>query len=164
MERRLMYVELKTGHDDDGPARIGWVGRSKTGHTLYYGDLVLRKLKGEEQSGFHVDDATGVRLPNSPHWLAKLAATAPLPFAGLRLGWELRCESSRRTLAGAELGGHAVSNLNLVTDALGEGIELSLGVHNLFDRRYAHPGADTNWQDALQQDGRNVRIALTARF
>jgi len=112
----------------------------------------------------HVDDATGVRLPNSPHWLAKLAATAPLPFAGLRLGWELRCESSRRTLAGAELGGHAVSNLNLVTDALGEGIELSLGVHNLFDRRYAHPGADTNWQDALQQDGRNVRIALTARF
>ena len=59
MERRLMYVELKTGHDDDGPARIGWVGRSKTGHTLYYGDLVLRKLKGEEQSGFHVDDATG---------------------------------------------------------------------------------------------------------
>lgn len=59
MERRLMYVELKTGHDDDGPARIGWVGRSKTGHTLYYGDLVLRKLKGEEQSGFQVDDATG---------------------------------------------------------------------------------------------------------
>ena len=59
MERRIMYVELKTGHDDDGPARIGWVGRSKTGHTLYYGDLVLRKLKGEEQPGFHVDDETG---------------------------------------------------------------------------------------------------------
>jgi iron complex outermembrane receptor protein len=111
-----------------------------------------------------VDDSTGVRLPNSPRWLAKLAATAPLPFAGLRLGWELRCESSRRTLAGAEIGGHAVSNLHLVTDALGEDIELSFGVHNLFDRRYAHPGADTNWQDALQQDGRNVRVALTARF
>ena len=62
MERRIMYVELKTGHDDDGPARIGWVGRSKTGHTLYYGDLVLRKLKGEEQSGFHVDDETGEKL------------------------------------------------------------------------------------------------------
>ena len=54
-----MYVELKTGFNDDGPANIGWVGRSKTGHTLYYGDLVLRTLKGEEQNGYFVDDATG---------------------------------------------------------------------------------------------------------
>ena len=111
-----------------------------------------------------VADAAGARLPNSPRWLAKLAATAPLPVAGLRAACELRYTGSRRTLAGNELGGAAVSNLNLVTEALGEGIELSLGVHNLFDRRHAHPGADTNWQDALQQDGRNVRLALTARF
>ena len=59
MDRRVLYVELKTGHDDDGPATIGWIGRSKTGHTLYFGDVVLRRLKGEELTGFHVDDATG---------------------------------------------------------------------------------------------------------
>lgn len=59
MERRLLYVERKTGYNDDGPANIGWVGRSKTGHTLYYAGIKLRRLKGEELSGYHVDDETG---------------------------------------------------------------------------------------------------------
>jgi hypothetical protein len=36
MEERVMYVELKTGFNHDGPAWIGRVRFSKTGRTLYY--------------------------------------------------------------------------------------------------------------------------------
>ena len=35
---------------------------------------------------------------------------------------------------------------------------------NLFDKHYAHPGADSNWQNVLEQDGRSVRLAVSARF
>ena len=35
---------------------------------------------------------------------------------------------------------------------------------NLFDKRYAHPGSDTNWQNAFEQDGRSVRLQLGFRY
>jgi iron complex outermembrane receptor protein len=106
----------------------------------------------------------GGALLNSPKLLGKLNLSGPLPWAGLRAGYELRFDSRRLTLDGSRLGGYAVSNLQLATDVLGRGLELSLGVQNLFDKRYAHPGADTNWQNSLEQDGRSVRLSLTGRF
>ncbi|MHA4812553.1 hypothetical protein ACX0G9_30955 [Flavitalea flava] len=36
MKPRLMYVELKTGFNDDGPAWIGKAFFSKTGKTIYF--------------------------------------------------------------------------------------------------------------------------------
>jgi outer membrane receptor protein involved in Fe transport len=44
------------------------------------------------------------------------------------------------------------------------GLELTFSAHNLFDKRYAHPGADTNWQNALEQDGRSLRVKASYRF
>ncbi len=41
-----MYVEMKTGHDGDGPASIGWVTLSKTGRTLTYRGRVLERFDG----------------------------------------------------------------------------------------------------------------------
>jgi hypothetical protein len=32
----LKYIELKSGHSDNGPAWIGYVTPSKTGRTLYF--------------------------------------------------------------------------------------------------------------------------------
>jgi len=52
-----MYVELKTGHADDGPAWIGRVRFSKTGRTVYYRGRELRRCNGV--MGNHVDVATG---------------------------------------------------------------------------------------------------------
>ena len=54
---RIMYVELKTGHHDDGPAWIGRVGLYKTGRTVYYRGLVLRRHNGV--AGNHTDVDTG---------------------------------------------------------------------------------------------------------
>ena len=36
MIKDLMYIELKTGYSDDGPAWIGYVKTSKTKKTIYF--------------------------------------------------------------------------------------------------------------------------------
>jgi iron complex outermembrane receptor protein len=112
----------------------------------------------------HVRDTGGARIVNAPPVLGKLNFSAPLPLAGLRLGWELQFDGRRRTLAGHETGGHAVSNLHLGTECLLPGLELGLAIRNLFDKRYEHPAADSNWQDVLGQDGRSVRVEARYRF
>jgi outer membrane receptor protein involved in Fe transport len=43
-------------------------------------------------------------------------------------------------------------------------LEFGLGLYNLFDRRYADPGAEEHLQPAIGQDGRTFRVRLTARF
>ena len=108
--------------------------------------------------------AAGSRLINSPKLLGKLNFTSPVPYLGLRLGYELQYDSQRLSLDGTELGDYAVSNLHLTTSALAKGLELSLGIYNLFDKRYAHPASEINWQNALEQDGRSVRLKLSYRF
>ncbi|MGA2149776.1 MAG: hypothetical protein ABSH49_33025 [Bryobacteraceae bacterium] len=58
----LRYVELKSGHFDDGPAWIGYVTPSKTGRTLYFNGRALRKLKGQRRGdlgGNYCDMETG---------------------------------------------------------------------------------------------------------
>jgi len=58
----LRYIELKSGHSDNGPAWIGYVTSSKTGRTLYFNGRGLMKLKGQrrgEWGGNYVDMETG---------------------------------------------------------------------------------------------------------
>ena len=42
----LMYIELKTGYSDDGPAWIGYVKTSKSKKTFYFIDHAFLKLVG----------------------------------------------------------------------------------------------------------------------
>ena len=58
----LRYIELKSGHSDNGPAWIGYVTPSKTGRTLYFNGRGLVKLKGQrrgDSGGNYVDMETG---------------------------------------------------------------------------------------------------------
>jgi outer membrane receptor protein involved in Fe transport len=105
----------------------------------------------------------GMRLVNSPKWLGKLHFSAPLPLGG-RIGLEWLAESRRRTVDGGHVGGHAVTNLHLSSRQLVPGVELSLGVYNLLDKRYSQPIGTDNWATGLEQDGRSVRLKLEARF
>ena len=43
MEPKLVYVELKTGFSDDGPAWIGKASFSKTGKSVYFNGLLLKQ-------------------------------------------------------------------------------------------------------------------------
>ena len=104
------------------------------------------------------------RLPNSPCALARLNVSAPLSAVGVRLGVELQYDGARRTVDGSDAGSHVLSHLHLSTDQWVSGLSLGLGVRNLFDRKYAHPGADTNWQNTLEQDGRSLRLEARYRF
>ena len=112
----------------------------------------------------HVAYKDGGVLENSPRWLGRLNVVYPLPWHGLRLGYEYRVESSRRTLDGTSLGGYSLSHLNLGAEGWIRGVDLSLGIRNLFDRRYRHPAADSNWQDAFVQDGRSILLKMDFRF
>jgi outer membrane cobalamin receptor len=114
----------------------------------------LRDSVSIQHADYRSDDAEVV---NSPKVLGKLNFSSPLPFHGVRLGYELRYDSSRLTLNGTTLGGYALSNLFLSTESLAKGLEISLGVGNLFDKRYAQPASSSHWQNSLQQDGRSVR-------
>lgn len=106
----------------------------------------------------------GGQLLNSPRWLGKLNLSAPLPWAGLRAGYEVRYDSKRLSLDGTDLSGYVLSNLQVATGALVKGLDVSLGIYNLFDERYMQPGSDSNWQNALEQDGRSVRVKISLGF
>jgi outer membrane receptor protein involved in Fe transport len=112
----------------------------------------------------NVRAAGGGALPNSPQRLARVNLSAPWPWAGWRVGYEMRYDDSRLSLDGTRLGAYAVSNLTLGTPAWVPGLGLWLAVTNLFDKRYAHTGADTNWQNAFEQDGRSLRASAEYRF
>ena len=59
MKTRIMYLELKSGYNDDGPAWIGRVSFSKSGRTIYYRDKTLRRLPGGGVHGNYADVETG---------------------------------------------------------------------------------------------------------
>ena len=42
----LMYIELKTGQSDDGPAWIGYVKTSKSKKTIYFNNHAFQKYIG----------------------------------------------------------------------------------------------------------------------
>jgi iron complex outermembrane receptor protein len=111
-----------------------------------------------------VRSAQGTVLLNSPQLLGKLNFSSRLPVDGLRLGYELQYDSARRTINGTDTHGYAVSNLHLSTNKWVKGLELGLGIHNLFDKRYDHPVADSNWHNTLEQDGRSVRLQASYKF
>lgn len=106
----------------------------------------------------------GGNLVNSPRLLGKVNASAPLPWADLRASYELRHESQRLTHNGSYLGGYTVSNLVVKRRLHARGPEATFGLYNLFNKHYATPGGNTNWQNSFDQDGRSVRLKLAHRF
>lgn len=56
---RIMYIELKSGYSDNGPARIGRVTFSKSYRTIYYKGKTFQRIKGGGVSGNYYDIETG---------------------------------------------------------------------------------------------------------
>ena len=69
-----------------------------------------------------------------------------------------------RTLAGNRTSDSLLANLSLQTLPRKNGFQLEAGVYNVFDTRYAYPGAEDHLQDTIAQDGRTFRIKLTRWF
>lgn len=62
MRSQLLYLELKTGHQDDGPAWIGRPSLSKTGQTVYFNGRALRRIAGGGVKGNYRDVESGEEL------------------------------------------------------------------------------------------------------
>ncbi len=101
---------------------------------------------------------------NSPRLMGKLNFSGPLAASGLRLGAELQYSGPRRAIDGSDVKGYWLSNLQLGADLWAKGLEVTLGIYNLFDQRYSQPASDTNWQTALEQDGRSLRLKIVQAF
>lgn len=59
MKDQLLYVELKSGFSDNGPAWIGRGKRSKSGRTIYFNDQAFQPLGGSGIQGNYLDVETG---------------------------------------------------------------------------------------------------------
>jgi hypothetical protein len=59
MEPKLMYVELKTGFNDNGPAWIGRALFSKTGKSIYFNGLALKQTLSGSTGGNKYEINTG---------------------------------------------------------------------------------------------------------
>ena len=57
MTTRLMYIELKSGYSDNGPAWIGEASFSRTGTTVYFNNKAFKRAKGIGAN--HYDIETG---------------------------------------------------------------------------------------------------------
>lgn len=51
-----MYIELKTGYSDDGPAWIGYVRTSKTKKTIYFNDHAFQKHNGNYSNYIDIEN------------------------------------------------------------------------------------------------------------
>ena len=51
-----MYIELKTGYSDDGPAWIGYVKTSKTKKTIYFNDHAFQKSIGSYSNYIDIEN------------------------------------------------------------------------------------------------------------
>jgi outer membrane receptor protein involved in Fe transport len=153
---------------------VSGLGQYQSGEQVNATGLELSALKTWDWGGrlraslSHQDLSyeSGGRLNNSPRLLGKLNFSGPLANTGLLLGYELQYDSQRQSVAGNKIDGYWLSNLHLVADKWAKGLEVSLGLYNLFDTRYEHPAAlnTINWQNALVQDGRSVRLKMTYQF
>ena len=70
----LMYIELKTGYSDDGPAWIGYVKTSKSKKTIYFNDHAFQKNIGTYSNYIDIENGdeywiSGLKRAESyRHW------------------------------------------------------------------------------------------------
>ena len=112
----------------------------------------------------HQNAHTQRALTNSPQHLAKLNVTVPMFQQRLFAGLEGQFNGPCITLGGKSTSSFQVFNLTLMGHAMGKHLDISASAYNLFDKKYFDPSPVGLTQDQIQQDGRNFRARITARF
>lgn len=112
----------------------------------------------------HNDNAGHPALDNSPGPMAKLNLIVPLIGQRLFAGVEGQFLGRRLTLLQNSLSSYQVFNLTLLGHTVGKHLDVAASVFNLLDKKYFDPGRPEDPEDAIQQDGRSVRIKITGRF
>jgi iron complex outermembrane receptor protein len=131
-------------------------------------------LDGKWQSGMRgkigysyvqtLDKTTRATLANSPKNMVNFNLIYPVVPRQLFAGFESKYISKRKTLSGDHENGSTVTNLTLTYENDAKKMEIQVGIYNLFDTEYGHPGFGEHAQDIIEQDGRTFGIRLTQRF
>jgi iron complex outermembrane receptor protein len=109
------------------------------------------------------DRALDAPLSNSPRHLVRSSLVVPIRALASTASLNVNAAGRRRAVDGSTVGAFGVADV-VTTTALGRRLELGLGLYNVLDRRYGHPGAEEHLQRSIVQDGRTFRAQLTARF
>jgi iron complex outermembrane receptor protein len=105
----------------------------------------------------------GVWATGSPQNIFKLHYAEPLFDDFAKLGIENIYIGDRKTFQGGEADAYNLVNLNLSTDRLMRGLDVSFGVYNLFDSHYEML-INSDRFDLLQMNGREFRLKLQMTF
>jgi len=100
---------------------------------------------------------------NSPRWVAKWRASAPLFRNKLWAAAAMQYLSPRGTVADAVAPSVWLTDVTLTTRALHPDFDIQFGVRNLFNRAYFDPVGAGAVEDMLRQDGRSVFVKLILR-
>jgi iron complex outermembrane receptor protein len=161
-------ISLASGTDSTGNDALFYENAGGATATGLETELEFRGPRGAIARASHAsvraaDPDTRARLTNSPGHTAKFSAIAPLGRHGLFLSGEGQYVGRRLTVQGQPLDGFFIQNLNLTFDGP-RGLELSAGIQNLSDTRYADPGSAEHMQAGITQDGRTLRVSASVRF
>ena len=110
------------------------------------------------------DTAGHPALDNSPGPMAKLNVIVPLVDQWLFAGVEGQFLGRRLTLLPGSVGSYQVFNLTLLGHTVGKHLDVAGSVFNVLDKKYFDPGRPEDPENAIQQDGRSLRIKITGRF
>jgi len=110
------------------------------------------------------DEASGMRLTNSPAHLFQFTLSGTLVPERVTAGFALQAMSARRAPSGATAPAFATGSLVLRGRRLAGGLGAVLGVYNLWNRGYSDPVGAEHLQPVLRQDGRQVRATLQLEF
>jgi iron complex outermembrane receptor protein len=108
------------------------------------------------------DHQTGIDLPNSPETLLRAGIGTRLP-AGFRASLRAAYDGERALLQGGTVDGYTLVHASLSSPAFGP-FQALFTVQNLFDEAYLHPTGIEHRQLGMPQDGRALRVSVSARF
>jgi len=155
----------------DGTTLVDRLGFTNSGTTRATGlelESELRLKRGIQGVASYtlqeaVDDTTNQRLTNSPRHMANLRFSVPGPIARSFASFEWRYLSARGTVAGQTVSPVSIGAVNFSLP-IGRQLTLGVNVRNLFNARYADPASDEHTTDAIQQNGRTLRVGLGWTF
>jgi outer membrane receptor for ferrienterochelin and colicins len=128
-----------------------------------------RLLKAAYTYNLMTDEAHGGHWAvASPQNLFKLHYAEPLFGDKAMLGIENIFIDQRKTLQGGKAEPYYLVNVNLSSDTLIPGLDLSFGVYNLFNTHYQMVGGDGSdndlRQNILKMNGRELRLKAVLEF
>jgi outer membrane receptor for ferrienterochelin and colicins len=131
--------------------------------------LECRDLSGIDASISYIyqqtqNGETQISQPNSPNSMVQAKLFIPTFRMRAGAGFEMQYMSSRKTLKNRMVEGYLLTNLTFTYKKLFQGMDLTAGVYNLFNRRYSDPASGEHTQDSLIQDGRSFQIKLIYGF